>query len=91
MELAATEKAKVWTSVRMRYFTVESTSPDERRRGGRACGDLNEGSARAEGGEFSTAFGSCYQRVADGRRGQDGVCETDFIAHSFIPVKVIKK
>src|ERR1700722_8464860 len=30
MALAATEKAKVCTSVRIRYFTVESTSPERR-------------------------------------------------------------
>ncbi len=29
IELAATEKAKVWTSVRMRYLMVESTSARE--------------------------------------------------------------
>jgi hypothetical protein len=28
--LAATEKAKVWTSVRKRYFAVEITIPEKR-------------------------------------------------------------
>src|ERR1039457_4014183 len=36
IELAATEKAKVWTSVRIRYFTVERTMPCERRGAGSA-------------------------------------------------------
>ncbi len=31
IELAATEKAKVWTSVRIRYLKVESSSPERRR------------------------------------------------------------
>ena len=35
MALAATEKAKVWTSVRMRYLKVESTRPGDRREAGR--------------------------------------------------------
>ena len=33
MELAATENANVCASVRIRYFAVESTSPEERLRG----------------------------------------------------------
>jgi hypothetical protein len=35
IELAATEKAKVCTSVRRRYFAVEIALPEKRGRGGR--------------------------------------------------------
>src|SRR5579863_7467055 len=34
MALAATEKAKVWTSVRSRYFVVASNRPERRRKRG---------------------------------------------------------
>jgi len=58
MELAATEKANVCASVRIRYFAVESTSPEERLRG-RA--DLETGGAGLGTlgmGDVDTAFNS---------------------------------
>jgi hypothetical protein len=47
IELAATEKAKVWTSVRIKYLKVERSSP-ERRRG--AGGTARGGAEAALGG-----------------------------------------
>jgi hypothetical protein len=81
----------------MRYFTVESTSPEERRLRGRARGGVKEvAGVAAEGGEFATAFGSCYQRVGDNLRDRQAGRGTGFWALScledayfFIYVKVI--
>jgi hypothetical protein len=46
MALAATEKAKVWTSVRSTYFVVASTSPE--RRGVRAGASPDPGPGFAD-------------------------------------------
>jgi hypothetical protein len=76
----------------MRYLTVESASPEERRREGRAGGRVNgAGWVTARGGEFATAFDSCYQRVADDLRAEIEVQERDFGPYFFIGVKVINR
>ena len=70
---------------------METTSPEERRRGGRAGGCVKGAAGRGTVvvGEFATAFGSCYQRVADDLGQENRGSEPDFRAYFFIFVKVI--
>jgi hypothetical protein len=68
MEFAATEKAKVCTSVRIRYLTVDKT-----RLGGRGrTGGVGEGVWTVAVGKVGAKFYSSYQRVAT----QDAPSET---------------
>ena len=59
--LAATEKAKVWTSVRIRYLTVEIASPVRRwREGVESCGlgsPDDDGTVVEEAGGVGTGAG----------------------------------
>src|SRR5438132_14312701 len=61
MALAATEKANVCTSVRNKYFTVDSTSPKRELCAGQVAGADLAGAERRR--RFSILF-PCYQIVA---------------------------
>src|SRR5690349_18808559 len=55
IELAATEKAKVWTSVRIKYLKVERSSPERRRgAGGRGRGGVDAALDGVEVGGMDT-------------------------------------
>ena len=69
MALAATEKAKVWTSVRIKYFKVERTRPGGRR--GEVRWDVALGAAGVGVGGFGTAMAPWYQRYVAGQCGAE--------------------
>lgn len=80
IELAATEKAKVWTSVRSRYFSVEKRSEWEGRAGlereVRWRRSLDEGGAEMGGcamGDFMVAEESRAGRNPSSSGGYRGI------------------
>src|SRR4051794_30938436 len=83
---AATEKAKVWTSVRIRYLTVESSSPEGRE----VCRKRRGGEVRLEMGELGTWHKS-YQRKTRGLPPPaNGGSGTNY-GYFFMLVKVIQR
>jgi hypothetical protein len=88
MEFAATEKAKVWTSVRVRYWTVDRTRPGRRTRDGAGL------SAEAVSDPGTAGLGL----MTTGRVivAEEGVCVINLSSISWLPpyflisVKVIQ-
>ena|SRR6476469_7957511 len=67
---AATENAKVCTSVRLKYLTVESTSPGDRRRTReRGGGVVSDGGGEVEVGGLATRKANRSRGNCDSRRG----------------------
>jgi len=84
---AATEKAKVWTSVRIKYLIVESSSPEGR---DEVCRKRRGGEVRSEMGELGTWHKS-YQRKSQGSPLRTNGGSGPLTRYFFIFVKFMAK
>lgn len=93
MAFAATENAKVCTSVRIRYLTVEKIRFGDRRRArGAGCGGLlSVAGGTVEMGGVAIGKGKSYQRDAEKQAlGRNGSFDARLPSYFLIYVKVIE-